>query len=410
MAVLGAGLAGLAAATQLEADGMDVTVFEARERVGGRLWSETIEAGRKEPCVIERGAEFVLSGYTSMRRLLDVTGLDLVDTGMSYYVRALADTPDITTDDVVGAGREAAAIAKTFTSPPSAEEVLQRLDLEPRLVDALRARIEISTAVAASDVSAETLENIASFEPRPSWRVSGGNQELPKALAARLTGTIRFGEFVQAVEATDEGYIVRASTGSSRYDSVVVALPLALIRGASAVTMPLPEWKVTVLNRVLQGDAAKLHIPLREVPETSAVMSTKDRFWTWTAMDATGSVTPVLNSFMGSPAALDNTRAAVSHDAWAAQARLIRPDLAFGDLDSAVSTIWRNDPLARGSYAAYSPATNREDIERLEQPVGNIYFAGEYADPDFTGLMEGAIRSGERAANRIRDAVLASTP
>lgn len=401
VAVLGGGLAGLAAATKLKSDGFNVTVFEARNRVGGRVWSQAVAGGRVEPCIIERGAEFVLDGYTTLRRLLDQTGLSLVDTGMSYYVRALADTPDISTNDVVEAGRAASAVARTFDTPPSAEAVLRRLELDDRLVDALRARIEISTAVAADQVSAETLEHIASFEPLPSWRVSGGNQELPKALAARLGEAVRYQEFVHAVRETDEGLVVETSGGTAVFDAVVVALPLSLVRDSSAISLPMPGWKRSALDRVLQGDAAKLHLPLRSVPETSAVMSTKGRFWTWTAMDSTGAVTPVLNSFMGSPGALNRAGIDGAFEAWLTHTRHIRPDLDFGDPDDAVTTVWRNDPLARGAYAAFAPGGDGQDSEQLEQPVGNIFFAGEYADPDFTGLMEGALRSGERAAARI---------
>lgn len=404
IAVLGAGLAGLAAATQLRADGFDVTVLEARDRSGGRVWSESITAGREEPCVIERGAEFVLHGYTTMRRLLDLTGLSLVDTGMSYYVRALADTPDISTQDVVEAGRAAAAIARTYPSPPSAEKVLQRLDCDDRLVDALRARIEISTAVAADHVSADTLEHIASFEPRPSWRISGGNQELPKALAARLGDSVHYRETIHAVTDLGEEVLVETSAGSATFDAAVVALPLSIARDQATLALSVPEWKTSALNRVLQGDAAKLHLPLRSVPATSAVMSTNGRFWTWTAQDNTGSVTPVLNSFMGSPGALDRAQGDGDFNAWITHARHIRPELDFSESD-AVATVWRNDPLARGAYAAFAPGGGRTDSEELERPVGNLLFAGEYADPDFTGLMEGALRSGERAAVRIRNAV-----
>jgi monoamine oxidase len=112
-------------------------------------------------------------------------------------------------------------------------------------------------------------------------------------------------------------------------------------------------------------------------------------------------VTPVLNSFMGSPGALNRAGIDGAFEAWLTHARHIRPDLDFGDPDDAVTTVWRNDPLARGAYAAFAPGGDGQDSEQLEQPVGNIFFAGEYADPDFTGLMEGALRSGERAAARI---------
>ena len=67
MVVIGAGFAGLAAADALRAGGAEVTVLEARDRVGGRVWSVPFGEG----AVIERGAEFILPGYESMEALAD---------------------------------------------------------------------------------------------------------------------------------------------------------------------------------------------------------------------------------------------------------------------------------------------------------------------------------------------------
>ncbi|ABL80122.1 MULTISPECIES: FAD-dependent oxidoreductase [unclassified Nocardioides] len=106
VAVLGAGLAGLAAASSLVAEGFDVTVFEARDRVGGRVWLQSLEAAFG-PIVIERGAEFVLHGYSETRGLLQQYGLGLVETGMSYYVREVGDLTDVSTEDLIAAGRDA---------------------------------------------------------------------------------------------------------------------------------------------------------------------------------------------------------------------------------------------------------------------------------------------------------------
>lgn len=130
IAVVGAGFAGLAAASALKRAGIDVTVFEARKRPGGRVWSATIAAGGREH-VIERGAEFVLHGYSSMRRLLTQAGLELVDTGMSYYVRELGDFPHIPLDEIVGAGRDAVRLATKIGGTPSAEDVLSSSEAAP---------------------------------------------------------------------------------------------------------------------------------------------------------------------------------------------------------------------------------------------------------------------------------------
>jgi monoamine oxidase len=84
--VVGAGFAGLMAAWRLAQGGCDVVVLEARDRVGGRVWSQELIPGDPRT-VIERGAEFVLDGYDVLRGVLAETGLALADTVMSYYER-----------------------------------------------------------------------------------------------------------------------------------------------------------------------------------------------------------------------------------------------------------------------------------------------------------------------------------
>ena len=80
--VVGAGFAGLMAAWRLRESGHDVVVLEARDRVGGRVWSYEIEAGDPQTR-IERGAEFILSGYDLMESLMDDFGLALAPMGLS---------------------------------------------------------------------------------------------------------------------------------------------------------------------------------------------------------------------------------------------------------------------------------------------------------------------------------------
>ena len=78
--VVGAGLAGLSAADEFRRAGADVVVLEARDRVGGRVWSRELDNG----AVVEMGAEFILPGNTLIREVADRLGLDLWDKGMRY--------------------------------------------------------------------------------------------------------------------------------------------------------------------------------------------------------------------------------------------------------------------------------------------------------------------------------------
>ena len=140
IAVIGAGFAGLAAATQLLRAGYDVTVFEARQRPGGRVWSETLQTATGDT-VIERGAEFILDGYEAMRTLSEAYGLQWADTGMSYYVRDLYETPHITTQDVAEAGQQAASLVSALPAQATVADVFQQLDVSVELRAALQARV-----------------------------------------------------------------------------------------------------------------------------------------------------------------------------------------------------------------------------------------------------------------------------
>lgn len=402
VAILGAGFAGLAAATALAKAGEQVTVFEARSRPGGRVWSQTMTAMGREH-TIERGAEFILDGYTSMRQLLAQNDLSLVDTGMSYYVRSPGDFPEITTDDIVETGRSAVELRSRLGGKLSAEDVLSRLECSANLVEALRARIEISTSVNAGAVTAESLDHVASFEPKPSWRVAGGNQRLATRLAEKLGASVHYGTLVKRVESLPGGDVrVTATDGAGVFDAVVVALPLAIIRDVDAISLPSTRHREQALSGVVQGHAAKLHMPLSIVPAPSAIMSVRDRYWTWTAVDESGAVAPVLHGFMGSIEAIESAGLRESPDEWAQRARGLRSDLPMPEPVEALTTLWSEDPLSRGAYASRAPSSDAATSSNiLEQPIEGVFWAGEYTDPVFTGLMEGAIRSGERVASRV---------
>jgi monoamine oxidase len=78
--VVGAGFAGLSAATILLDEGVGVTVLEARERVGGRVWSTTLSNG----AIVELGAEWIMAGNSAVRETAARFGIPLVETGASY--------------------------------------------------------------------------------------------------------------------------------------------------------------------------------------------------------------------------------------------------------------------------------------------------------------------------------------
>ncbi len=109
--IAGAGFAGLMAADRIARSGHEVVVLEARDRVGGRVWSAELVPGDRRT-VVERGAEFVLDGYDVMRMLLSDLGLELADTTMSYYQREPRGGDELVTQrDVMECAQVIAAVA-----------------------------------------------------------------------------------------------------------------------------------------------------------------------------------------------------------------------------------------------------------------------------------------------------------
>lgn len=408
VAVIGAGLAGLAAATRLVEMGFQVTVLEARDRVGGRIWSETVEAAGGTH-VIERGAEFVLNGYDVLRGYCARHDLELVETGMSYYIRQPVDRPSVTIEAMAELGKKAAEAAAVGNEAQSVADVLNEIGVTGVTLEALEARIEISTSVRTDQVTAQgTLDHVASFEPGPSWRIGGGNQGLPNAMAKELGSRIKLQALVTGIEHDNHSVTVHTSSGSQEFDFVVVALPFSIVNDRVNPIIELPEWKFAAFDHVVQGNAAKLHLPLSKVPDTSADMSVSDRYWTWTAQALGGEVSPVLHCFGAEIGHLERLKTDVDEREWEAKVRALRSDLSFED-GPAILTAWPFDPLTRGGYTAHAPGFSERHTEALRAPLGRVHFAGEYIDPEFTGLLEGALRTGEFAAETIATAAITTT-
>jgi monoamine oxidase len=369
--VVGAGFAGLAAADALARAGAEVTVLEARDRVGGRVHSRTLENG----ATVELGAEFVLPAHDVLRETANRLGLPLYEKGTLYGDRE--PRPPVPRDELLaGIARLSEASGRTIA------EALDRLGLTQGVRDAIAARIEISTAYTLEDQPASVLaDGGAAFGDFPSHGITGGNQRLAKALGRSLD--VRLESPVERIAWSDSGVRVHELEA----DACVLAVPATI---EIAFDPPLPEWKERALAGLRYGHAAKLFLPLAEPAEPSATLSVPDRFWVYTQRAPDGSPLPVVAAFAGTRAAVDRLTA----DA----VRRLRPDLATAG--EPVLSTWHDDPWARAAYSVRSLDSPLDDAA-LAKPVGPIAFAGEHTAGEWHALMEGALRSGLRAAEDV---------
>jgi monoamine oxidase len=396
VAVVGAGFAGLAAAHALRRGSQDVHVFEARDRVGGRVWSQELANG----AVVERGAEFILPDNSAIRRLAAELGLTLFDKGTWYGDREPRGGIPVPRHELLAAYHAVADAAAGGRLHGTVVDALASLPIADGARDAIRARIEVSTAYRADDQDASVLAESGTGTGRfATHSIAGGNQRLALAIAAELGDAVHLRSRVDRIAIRAGGGVtLRVSGREHEMDAVVVAVPASVV-DRIAFDPPLPPMTAAALAGVRYAHAAKLFLPLRSPAPPSATLSVPGRFWTFTQHAPDGDPLPVAASFAGTTAALDALRVADGPGRWAAAVRAMRPDLDM-DVDAALLSTWSDDPWARAAYSARSIRSPMDDVA-LAAPVGPIHFAGEHTAGEWHALMEGAVRTGERAAAEI---------
>jgi len=421
--VVGAGFAGLRAAHVLAAAGVEVTVLEARDRVGGRVWT----GGFGPAARFEHGAEFVLPGNSTVEAVVAELGLSLAGMGMSYGVREYRGVPTST-----AMVRQAAlAVSQMLAAQPamagaiSAAAALQLAadaGVDREALEALTARVTATNGAALDAQPAGSLSDLdQSTLDIESRRVVGGNQLIATELASRLPAGVRFGHPVEVLAVDDGAVTVSGRRGGPagaaftvRADACVLAVPMQHARRLlDGVRAAGPG--VDLLDRLGQGHAAKLHVPLLTTPAAGAVFDVPGRWWSWTAadpagadggpgVDATAQAASVVHCFGGSPEALSRLQVAGGPAGWAARLASVRPELDL-DLDRAVVTDWSADPWALGAYSY--PVAGAWTTGEAAEPdlaarvLARVVLAGEWTAGAWSGFMEGALRTGDRAASDV---------
>ena len=388
--VIGAGLAGLAAADALRREGVDVIVVEARDRVGGRVWSAPFAGG-----IAERGAEFVFAGDEVLHATARRLGLRLYRKGTHYGDREPRGGPEVSPAEL----KKAVGRLTEATLDGTVLDALASLRLASGPAEVIAARVEVSSAYPAADLDATVLrETGAGFGRFDTFGIEGGNSRLAEALAAPLGPALLLGRPVAEIAWDERSVRVRAPQLDLWADAAVVALPAPAAVGL-LYDPPLPGPKSLALAGVRYGQAAKLHVRLLSAAAPSAVLSVPSRYWSYTQLGPGGEPAPFLASLAGTPGALERLRVWAGSATWLAAVTALRPELQL-DPAEPMLTAWHDDPWAQGAYSAPSHSSPLDAVE-LARPVGPLAFAGEHTAGDRHALMEGALRSGLRAAEDI---------
>jgi monoamine oxidase len=230
-------------------------------------------------------------------------------------------------------------------------------------------------------------------------RMVRGNQALPEAIAESLPD-VRLGHRVKSLVHGPAGVAIQVEgdvevTGTA----AIVALPVRVAAGLRFDPF-LPDDLAIALHELPMGVASKLAVPVEGAQAPRAIQSAELPFWCWIANGSHGAVRRCLAAFAGSELAQESLATATGDPGpWLERLSALNPDLKpFG---VPVLKSWALDPMAMGAYAAWD---NRswDRMERFQRTVGPLAFAGEHtAGPHHHGTMEGALRSGVRAATQM---------
>ena len=394
--VVGAGFAGLAAALDLHDAGLSVTVLEARERVGGRVLSIELENGE----IAELGAEWIMPDDDVLRATIDRLGLTASEAGIDYLrrePRGRAAVPMAELDAFLEAAD--ARLAASAADESSMGAMLDAVPGDDRARAVARARLQGTFASDLDRVAwrAGWHAGRLAAEPAVYHRIERGNGSIADA-AAELLPDVRLG--VRATSVAERRGRVEIGTGGDviEADAVVVAVPVRLATELR-YDPPLPPEQREAFEGLPMGVASKLAVPLEGEPERCAIQCADLPFWFWVADGDDGRPRRVVTSFAGSELPQEGL-ATGSGDptTWLRRIVELAPELRPDG--TAVMKVWAADPCSRGAYTAWDhPSLSRRPL--FERMHGAVAFAGEHTAGDHSGTMEGALRSGKRAAAQV---------
>jgi monoamine oxidase len=416
--VIGAGIAGLAAGDYLRTKGCRVTILEARERVGGRVWSRGDWKGTHP---VDIGASWIHG----------ISGNPMAERAQKEGIRTVPFDYDNKAVFHAGGSRispeEESRIEKNFRKTlklanATAEELSRDVSLRKTFTGAEKKLGWSTDELAQLDFKAHTeiehefgasLEELSAQYWDEGEELPGGDVIVPGGLGAIVEPwareqDIRFGQAVERVSYDRDGVRVKTSQGlEMKAKKLIVTVPLGILKkGTIVFDPPLPKEKLEAIGRIGFGNYQKTALLYDEIfwdPELHLFD------WDGGATGKEWAELVNLYPFTGEPALIAFHTAQAAYGIESMTDREIA-DAATDALASAlgkkvprpkdmVVSKWGHDPFSLGAYSFMGVGATPADRTMLGKPLaGSLYFAGEAVSENYSATMHGAYESGLSAA------------
>ncbi len=438
--ILGAGLAGLVAGYQLSDAGHEVTILEAQMMPGGRV--RTLREPFSDGLYAEAGAGRIPDTHAITREWVRLFGLQLDE----FYPTTLSDIEYMRGKRIRaprGGGLDMAEVPlkltpeerklgfsgmkekyylpllrKAWAVPPdqwpSAEvlpygemrldEYLRRQGASPDAVRYFSFGFEHSSVL-------DFLRDAASHEVRKMFKIRGGNDLLPRAIAAELSEYIRYGAAVVRIEHDDKG--VRAvfqqagTHHTAAADVLICTLPFTVLRRVELAPRFSAE-KQRAIDELTYFSVSRVYLQTRtrfwEADGLNGFAITDHPMEIWSPAYGDESPRGILLSYMFED--LARSVAAMNPGervTWGMEEMgKVFPGLRE-HCETGTSWCWDEHPWSRGALCLFTPGQFAH-FPHIGKPEGRVHFAGEHTSP-WPGWMQGAIYSGLRAAREVNERV-----
>lgn len=445
VAIVGGGIAGLTALHHLTKAGIDTRLYEARNRLGGRMFTQRTADGQ----LFEAGGQLVNSDHEDIRALAHEFGVPLIDrkSGPHHSV-VLADGVVVPQADLARLlaplAERIARDSEAVDANPRAAVAIDRLSVaqyldrhaaliaDPRIRALIESSIRTEYGAEPGEASAlqlifnlpmvkgEHIEVLANSDER--YVIAGGSGRLAEAIADAHPDRIETGRRLLAIRETESGMRLEFLGDTHTIaDTVIVAVPAPILRQIDFAVPLSTRWREFVAEADL-GRNEKVQVTASAAP-WAEVLGTGGELWDTASPYSLGwdgtikgieSGKPVWNWFLGG----DQVAAASAAPQALAAAFAQRSEAAVPGIAQAVEngmvrrTNWCHDALTLGAYTNSAPGQltrfgplfwieSDDSAERQQAVAGRLIFAGEHVSDAWVGFMNGGAQTGRLAAQAV---------